>query len=247
MIKLERAAKPAYLAGDNSVRLTEAFKESGGSVWNHGDIKKALLESSYEKCAYCECSIVDESKYMEVEHFRCKSAYEELVVEWCNLLPSCKRCNVAKGDHDVANEPIVNPYDVDPREHISFRLFRLKGLTDLGSATIAVADLNNLERLVFRRFEVAQQVSRSVEVAMDRLAGFLESKTTLRKNKLVGMVETILQECQPAAVYSAVTATVVLTDENFLSVVQRMKVERVWLQHLEELYEKASSLVLRVV
>lgn len=114
MIKLERQPKPNYLSEAAVIELTEKFKSDGSSVWNHPQIKTPLLASSYEKCAFCECSLSDESKYMEVEHFKYKSLYKDLVVEWTNLLPTCKRCNIAKGIHDVTADLIVNPYEVDP-------------------------------------------------------------------------------------------------------------------------------------
>ena len=41
--------------------------------------------------------------------------YPDEVVDWDNLLPSCKRCNTTKGTHDVVTEPIINPFDIDPK------------------------------------------------------------------------------------------------------------------------------------
>ena len=109
MIKLERSFPPIFLTSIEVKRLTEEYKTTKNSVWNIVELKKALLETSYGKCAYCECDLTVESKYMEVEHFRDKDSYPDDVVEWLNLLPSCKRCNGAKGTHDTVIEPIVNP------------------------------------------------------------------------------------------------------------------------------------------
>ncbi|EON74840.1 hypothetical protein ADIS_4703 [Lunatimonas lonarensis] len=36
-------------------------------------LKESLLELSYGKCAYCECDLKEEAKYMEVEHFEDKA------------------------------------------------------------------------------------------------------------------------------------------------------------------------------
>ncbi|MEX5507187.1 HNH endonuclease [Pseudomonas putida] len=244
MIKLERAEKPAYLSDEKVLELTDFFKASGESVWNHSEIKIPLLASSHEKCAYCECCISEESKYMEVEHFRYKDKYKDLVVAWPNLLPSCKRCNIAKLDHDVEEEPIVHPYEEDPRQHLSFRLFRLRGLTEMGTSTVDTLRLNSSERMVVTRFEIGQQVERSIETAIERLDSYLEKKITVRRNKLINIVETILQECQPKAIYSATTATVALSNPEFLRVINSMKDNGIWSEELEVFHKISSTLAL---
>lgn len=233
MIKLERQPKPTYLSTSTVTELTEKFKSDGINVWNHPQIKTPLLASSYGKCAFCECSLSDESKYMEVEHFKYKNSYKEFVVEWSNLLPSCKRCNISKGMHDITTEPIVNPYDVDPRHHLSFKLYQFRGKDKVGKSTIDALDLNNSDRLVLKRFEVGQQVFKSVEFAVERLDAYQNSSTPIRKSKLLAIVETILNECQPKAIYAATTATVALNDEDFMDIIARLRVLNLWEDHLE--------------
>lgn len=244
MIKLERAQKPDFLSEEKISELTKIFKETKSSVWNHEAIKQPLLLSSHQKCAYCECCVSEESKYMEVEHFKYKDKYENLVVEWVNLLPSCKRCNIAKSDHDVELEQLINPYDTDPKEHLKLKLYKLKGLTQLGKSTIHTADLNNSERLVVKRFDIGQQLQSSIETATERLELYTSDKTTRRKNKLIGIIETILQECQPSSIYSATTATIALNDEDLINIINNMKQFEIWPQHLEDLYKSASNLAL---
>jgi uncharacterized protein (TIGR02646 family) len=234
LIKLERRPKPAYLSETTVIELTEKFKNDGSSVWNHVQIKTPLLASSNEKCAFCECSLSDESKYMEVEHFKYKNLYKDFVVDWSNLLPSCKRCNIAKGVHDVVTNPLINPYDVDPRNHLSFKLYQFRGKDKIGNSTIEALDLNNSDRLVLRRFEVGEQVFLSVRVAVDRLESYKDSSTTTRKNKLLNIVETILNECQPSAAYAATTATVALNEGEFLDVIDELRTLGLWQPYLED-------------
>ena len=244
MIKLERQPKPDYLSDATVAELTDKFKSDGSSVWNHPQIKSPLLGSSHNKCAYCECSLSDESKYMEVEHFQYKGLYAELVVEWGNLLPACKRCNIAKGVHDVCTEMLINPYDVDPRNHLTLKLYQLRGKDKLGSSTVEAMDLNNSERLVFKRFEVGEQIFRSVRVAIERLEAYKVSSTPIRRNKLLSIVETILNECQPGASYAATTATVALNDDDFLGVVAEIRTLGLWENYLEDKFSNANSIAL---
>jgi uncharacterized protein (TIGR02646 family) len=242
LIKLERQPSPAYLSASTVATLTAKFRTDGSSVWNHPLIKAPLLASSHEKCAFCECSLSDESKYMEVEHFRYKGLYAGLVVDWENLLPSCKRCNIAKGIHDVDIEPIVNPYDVDPRHHLAFKLYQFKGKDQAGRATIEALDLNNSDRLVIGRFEVGQQLLSSVRVAFDRLEAYKLSQTAIRKNKLLNIVETILDECQPKAIYAATTATVALNDEEFMDIIEELRGLNLWEGYLEAKLSAAQNI-----
>jgi hypothetical protein len=247
MIKLDRAAPPDFLTDEKVAELVGAFKADSSSVWNHPDIKDALSASSHGKCAYCECSVATESKYLEVEHFEYKGKYPDRVVDWENLLPSCKRCNIAKGTHDVRLLPLINPYEVHPKEHLAFRLYRLKGLTSVGASTVEALDLNNSDRLVSRRFDLGEQIVATIEIAVERLQRYKESTTPIRKNKLLAIVETILVECQPTAIYSAGTATIVFHDEIFLGVVNDMKQANLWEEHLEQLFIKGTALALALV
>ena len=248
MIKLSRATRPDYLSDDKVSELTDAFiLEPNKSVWNHPEIKKSLLESTNGKCAFCESNVSEESKYMEVEHFRYKKKYKHLVVEWDNLLPSCKRCNVAKKDHDVEQEPLLNPYDDNPRQHLGFRLYMLRGLTSIGSSTIECLDLNNVDRLVHPRFEIGMQVQSSINIANERMERWSSEPSTKARNRLISIMETILNECQSKAIYAATTATIVLTDEKFKGLVSTMQQNDIWPEHMDYLLQEAKQLTLAVV
>ena len=90
--------------------LTAKFIADKTPVWKQAYIEAALLAMPYRKCAYCETLILDEAKYLEIEHFRNKDDFPTLVVDWANLLPSCKRCNLKKGTHNVEVDGMI----IDP-------------------------------------------------------------------------------------------------------------------------------------
>jgi len=246
MIKLERAAKPSYLTSAKVSELSIEYINSGKSVWNTHHLKDPLLKSSQKKCAYCECTLSKNSNYMEVEHFEDKKHSPGKVVEWINLLPSCKKCNGHKGTHDVRTDPIINPFDVDPRDHLVLRLYRLRGKTEMGECTIDVANLNHSSRLVSCRFDVGEKIDELLDSANVRLSTFLAKRDTRSRNKLVGVVEGMLEECQTYAEFSASTATVLLSDPKFLGLVASMKGEGVWTGSLDQMFDLASDLVLEV-
>lgn len=244
MIKLQRAVKPSYLTDEKVDELTNKFKLSQSSVWNNDKIKTPLLESSFYKCAYCQCPLSTESNYMEVEHFEDKKHNPDKVVVWENLLPSCKKCNGSKGTHDVISEPILNPFVDDPREHLYMRLYRFRGKTDKGTTTIDVTNLNHSTRLVFSRYEIGEKIDDLLEIAWERFETFKTNKKTVNRNKFIKVIEGLLIECQPYSDYSASTATNLFTDSKFVDLVSEMKNECIWTQELEALFKNASALVL---
>ena len=150
MIKLERCGKPKELTEALEDELTQTYKETGKSVWDKSYIKKALLQFSHNKCCYCEAIIKEESKFMEVDHFYCKSLYPDKVVEWANLLPSCKKCNGQKRNHDVGEFPIINPTVDNPQDYLYFEDYRYKSKdkNTKGQKTINVLNLNDIDRFV---------------------------------------------------------------------------------------------------
>ncbi|MET0776010.1 MAG: HNH endonuclease, partial [Pseudomonas mandelii] len=182
----------------------------------------------------------------EVEHFKDKHSYPEDVVQWENLLPSCKRCNGIKGTHDVIKTPIVNPYHDHPRDHIYYRNYRLKGKTDKGIDTIEAVGLNNYERIAIKRFEIGHALLDSIAQCEDKLNEYEITKKIRTLNKISRFMEGILSECQPSAVYAATTATVALNSEEFLEVVTRMKSIEAWSKECEELFSAAKSITLPI-
>jgi uncharacterized protein (TIGR02646 family) len=236
MIKLERSFTPLCLRPSEAQRLTNEYKSTGHAVWNFEGLKLALLETSHNKCAYCECDLSKESKYMEVEHFLDKNRNPDYVVSWSNLLPSCKRCNGAKGTHDVSIEAIVNPYEVNPKDHFIFRLYRLKAKSTLGESTIGVLDLNNSERVVKVRFEIGEAIQSSVQIGVEKFDKYKMSPTTRNKNGLLAHIEGLLFECQTPASYAAISATVLHNDDNYQNLKNEMEFLGLWGNELDRLH-----------
>lgn len=211
MIKVERGPCPNELTVTKIQELTaEYLADKSKAVWNKPYMRKALLAMSHSKCVYCETRIDEESKYMEVDHYYCKDQHPTKVVEWTNLLPSCKRCNVNKSSYDVATEgELVDPTQDDPRQHLVLLNYRLRGRDDKGRRVVEHTYLNETNRTVKARFEIGTFVSEAIE----RLSVLVEEcLATPSDRRKLGQLErgmlALLEEARPTSEYSATTATI---------------------------------------
>lgn len=137
--------------GDDFVELDEVMvgftsEAFDSSLYSNPEVRRALVESHAGRCAYCE-TLINQSAYGDVEHFRPKAgytvspspalfrpAYYDLAYDPRNLFLSCQLCNEAYKQNEfpvigsrvpevtVDNEVpvLINPYREDPREYIRF-------------------------------------------------------------------------------------------------------------------------------
>ncbi len=237
MIKLDRTPKPVELTDELQVALTEEFKLTGKSVWNLGFIKKGLSGFSNDKCCFCEANINEESKYLEVEHFHHKDQYKGEVLEWDNLLPSCKKCNGTKNNHDTKLEPIIDPSKIDPKNHLKYWRYRIKGSDDLGKLTVSVLNLNDQDRLVKKRFEIGNAIQDKLEQLNELTDDYISGTqtSTRRKNRIINGTKDLMNEGLPNSIYSATSATVILTDTEFESLKSKLDLLGFWDAELSQL------------
>ena len=87
-------AFPTYATRvEQATKKFESYNNSSNRVFK--SVKHALIDmcSGAHRCMYCEDSAAN-----EVEHFRPKSLYPELVFAWMNYLYVCGICNKAKSN-----------------------------------------------------------------------------------------------------------------------------------------------------
>jgi uncharacterized protein (TIGR02646 family) len=237
MISFTKQPKPVQLTALLQKDLTDEFILTGKSVWNLSFIKDALLLSSHEKCCYCEANINEESKYMEVEHFHHKDTYKNEVVEWDNLLPSCKKCNGTKGAHDTVLEPIIDPSKVNPKDHLFYWRYRIKGKDDLGKMTVSVLDLNNQDRLVKKRFEIGNAIQDKLEELNELLVEYASGlhTHTKRKNRIIRGLKELMKQGLPQSIYASTSATIIITDEEYKRIKNGLRLLSLWDSELNDL------------
>lgn len=233
MIQLKSVPLPKLLTEKLREELTNKFKANNKeSVWKRPYIQESLLKMSNSKCCYSECKLDEKSNYMEIEHFHPKSIYPDKVVEWENLLPSSKRCNGKKDDWDVLVEPIIHPVFDNPKDHLYLKDFRFYGRTQKGKNTIKAVDLNDRQHWAKPRFDIGSQIQEKLDDIEEQLP---DLQTDKAKRRLIKTLKNILREGTKDYEFSAVAATIILHDDNYILVKKAFQDNDLWDDELKEL------------
>lgn len=252
MIKLERAEKPKKLTCEVQRILTEEFKnDKKKAVWNKKYIRDALLAESNKKCAYCECFIGAGEKEMHIDHFHYKDKYVDEVVSWENLFPSCPHCNKQKSTHDTYMEPIVNPFEQDPKEYFYLKNYRYYSRNNrvekIARKTIDVLGLNDTEELVRHRFDQGEKLEDKI-FDIYQLAN--ENKLILctdiqKRNRVLRGCKNILNKGVETAEYSAFMATIIMEDDYYKKLRTILLELGLWDEELDLLDKEVESIKMR--
>jgi len=113
--------------------------------YNQPDIKAVLVNETRGKCAYCESKLRHISPG-DIEHIIPKSIEPAEAFEWQNLTLACEECNRRKGNKIG---PFIDPYAVDPADHLEFHgaMIWSKGASESGTYSERTFELNRAELL----------------------------------------------------------------------------------------------------
>ena len=245
MIKLIRPPEPQILS-DNCAKWTQGImelietygeykkipasaKEAALKHYRHDDIRSALKESSFNKCAFCE-GIPAETGFAEVEHFHPKSIYTDKTFEWTNLLYSCKACNNKKLNHDTQQQPIINPYDLDPSNSFTYTDIMIEPKAganhDIAEKTIEVCGLSD-KRLFSARGDILVSFRIFEADIREALEEFDQASTSPNKLKRAGKINdalcTIEELTQPRAKLSNFCAFLLANSAIYQEAKQRLQ------------------------
>ncbi|WUR15820.1 AAA family ATPase [[Empedobacter] haloabium] len=184
-----------------------------------------LLATFHRKCAYCE-SHLELTGPIDIELYRPKSSVLEntahpgywwTALERRNLLPACRACNIAKrnrfplrsersrvhapdGDLSKESRLLLHPYSDDPGEHLLFdESGEVSGLTEEGTITIAVLDLNRPGLVAARKACAAHvsQIEQAIQQANDQIG--LHPRIRMQLHDLG---KALVQLAMPSHVYA---------------------------------------------
>jgi hypothetical protein len=236
MIKLNLPEKPEELTDEVERQLMAEYKADKKPVWRKNYIIDSLLKMSNNKCAFSEQELNSQSAYMEVEHFKPKSLYEDEVVRWGNLLPVCKKCNDTKGDWDVNQRPIVNPLIDYPCNHLFVRSFRFYKKDEKGQNTIDAVALNDRNHFVTVRSEIGFRIADDLEECFENLKNALNNP--IKERKTLNRIKNRLKDCGSKKPYSAVLSTYILYEVPvYREMEQFLKEVYLWDDEFQEIKE----------
>ena len=229
MIQLELPPKPEALNDVLIEELTEQYKKEGTAVWKKDFLVDAVSEIAFGKCCYSECRLGEEGKYVELDHFYPKKYFPDRVVEWGNLVPSNKKCNTTKGDHNPEIEPIINPFE-SPKPHLYIANYRFYPKTEIGRATIETVALNDRQHFLNKRSAIGNKVSEILNDIYDEINdnGAVLINAPHRKRKLIRNLKSLMDEAGRKNIYSATISTVILTDEFYPKIEQFFIENNLW-------------------
>jgi hypothetical protein len=236
MIKLDIPATPAKLTDELVSQSVREFKETQKPVWKVGWLRDAVSAMAFNKCCYSEIRLGEESRYMEVEHFHPKSLYPDEVMAWGNLLPTCKKCNATKGEHDTVAQPIVNPFVDSPKAYFYFEnsFYRVKGNSQKGKLTIQKLGLNDIGHFVKPRVRISEEISRTLT---DLQEDFSSAELT-KYATYTGRFKRLLQKGNRKEEYAALVSTTILLSNDFKEIEKMLKTNSCWDNELESLKEE---------
>lgn len=244
MIKIRRIDKPQELTEEVQNKLTDVFKQNKKkSVWNKKYIRDNLLIESSNKCVYCECFIGNGHKEMHVDHFHYKDKYEDEVVIWENLNPSCPHCNKNKGYHDTYESPIINPFEQNPQDYFYLKNYRYYSRSDetekIVRNTIDVLGLNDTEEVVESRFNQGEALINKIQ---DIYEFAVENQDVLctetrKRNRVLTGCRNILKKGVRESEFSAFMATIIHDDQYYINLKELLERNGLWNSELQELHD----------
>jgi hypothetical protein len=122
-----------------------------------GESTRVLIGSRADHgCEYCKLHEVDDVFTMHVEHIiACKHGGGD---EDSNLALACHQCNLHKGSNLSGIDPesgaivsLFHPRRQSWSDHFRLEVFRIVDISPAGRATVAVLNMNDLDRIHARQ------------------------------------------------------------------------------------------------
>ncbi len=243
MIRLTRRTAPTILDAAFVTAGVSTYIATGKAVWNHDEIKTALLQMSHGKCAYCELELGYGATYVEVEHFYAKDHHPTMVLDWDNLLPVCRRCNANKSSWDVAvaGQMIVDPVSMAPPSHIRLdEAYRPIGLSNEGENSIIELGLDDIPRLGVLRYKVGETFKKTLIDLYNDYNLMPLSATVRQRRAKIRAIKKLLQKSGEDQPFSAVLATVMMRSTVYANLKAALMAANEWDLELDQIDATAS-------
>ncbi|MBP7864215.1 HNH endonuclease [bacterium] len=147
MIKIVKSPEPNVLKNSGSKWLQKVVtKKAAGEpirdiVYDkfrrNKEIKITVVKDSFGKCSYCESKILAVS-HGDIDHIIPLDADHTLAFEWQNLVLSCTKCNFEKLAYFSKTDPLLNPLQDEPSEHLLSEDHWIRGIPNTKGPTTEI-------------------------------------------------------------------------------------------------------------
>ena len=195
MHKIQRNEPPVGL-DEKKIKFNQTThtKEEIQKEWNSftkSALKRKTLESLNQMfkdcCAYCEGKYIVTSS-SQIEHFKPKTIYPDLMFDYNNMNLSCEICNKAK--HNKFDEKLINPTTDEPYEHIKFKAYMIVPQDERGQITIDMFRLNSNERLNIKKAKYIQICNR-LEIIKENIDNIKAGKEKVNEWFIKLLIQTV--------------------------------------------------------
>ena len=207
---VDRGEEPSSL---ENVRRTHTpkwvayYREGGGR--KPSDVRWQYFREELEKRFHGICGYCEEYVRGEVDHFRPKSKFPELVYEWSNWVFACRSCNASKKDKWPSGgyvDPCASSGEDHPETLFEFDLYtgQIVPRSDLSGELVSKArqtvkdiGLNQLHHIRKRiaRIELLRLLlSILVDTPRPDVERYVE-RLTRRSSELSSVARHVLSEC----------------------------------------------------
>ncbi len=170
MRRISKGSEPQVLI-DNKDSWKSALDDNPSNhnkkKYRHPDIKKALLDETYNKCVYCE-SKIGHNCPGDIEHKIPKSKELDLIFEWNNMTIVCNECNRRKSDYYDPACMFLDPYTDNVEDlvlHYGPFVFSLPG-NKRSEITVRILELSSntvRKSLIGRKIEKLENINHLIE------------------------------------------------------------------------------------
>jgi hypothetical protein len=181
-----------------------------GQLGHYREYKPFLRTEFARKCVYCRMpdTMAGGADNYGVDHYKPKSLFRHLLVEYTNLFYCCNKCNRRKGTYwPTASKLnlhfVPNVCDHVMAKHMSFSRAYVETTTPAGKFTVDLLDLNDAERRAMR------------ELILDTLSLFSRKRAECQQTRAAVLRRTSSKSAAAAkAAVARLDAALVRIDAN---------------------------------
>lgn len=124
MLKVNKIKEPKFLVDFKRKVSIKSWKQMNEFPKEKRNLRdRLLIEEQNYYCPYCEIKLEIDSE-MSIEHIKPKDLFPNLLLEYNNLIVSCKTSNTCdQYKKNNWNEKFIDPVKEDPENYLEYNLF----------------------------------------------------------------------------------------------------------------------------